>query len=73
MNFEDALKYIKRGNRAKRKDWPTAFIEHHERKAYGYPTIRYNWRRDNKNLTRVWTPSVEDILANDWIVYLEVQ
>lgn len=67
FSFEDAIKYLKRGLKVTRKGW-------NEKKIYlklvenSKTTIALVY----PNGTQIdWTPSVEDILAEDWLFYTE--
>ena len=81
MDFSEALKYVKEGKNTRRNSWDkdkyiylTKSTELQNCMKYGYgeyecePTITDTicLKNEDNKIIFGWTPSIEDMLANDW-------
>lgn len=63
MTFDQILPQLKEGCSVTRKSWVNKIVE-----LYEFPTFYAFLQTDAYGQMNVWTPTVEDILADDWRV-----
>lgn len=74
FNFEEALKYLKRGLKICRKGWngKGLYIELEKGGNYKFSEILpYFVIKNTQNSFNTWVPSVSDLMAEDWMFYEE--
>ena len=74
FNFEEALKYLKRGFKLCRKGWngKGMYVEMEKGGDYKFSEILpFFVIKNTSNSFNTWVPSVSDLMAEDWMFYNE--
>lgn len=67
MGFDGALRYMRIDMKFTRKSWGSNVFAHMREDSEG---ITYIYKNTN-GTEMIWDPPLEDILAEDWMIYVE--